>query len=350
MEKKGSPPRALDRLKLAKRRAVSLSQRELIKTDYMTQGQTLPLVIEPAVDGLDLTAWAARNQEFIRGHLLSHGAIVFRGFKMRTALQFEQFIRNVSSGPLEYYERSSPRHNVSGNIYTSTDYPADQTIFLHNENSYQHSWPLRIFFFCVTVAEQGGETLLADCRKVLQRLSPETRERFIEKKVMYVRNFRKGLGLPWQAVFQTTERDVVEQYCRKAGIETEWKGGDWLRTRQRREAVVRHPQTGAMLWFNHAAFFHASTLQPVVRELLLAEYQEEELPSNTYYGDSSPIPPSVVNELREAYHQETLFFRWQEGDILMLDNMLTAHGRAPFVGTREILVGMAEPYSLAQLT
>jgi hypothetical protein len=49
--------------------------------------------------------------------------------------------------------------------------------------------------------------------------------------------------------------------------------------------------------------------------------------------------------VREAYRQETVTFPWQEGDILMLDNMLVAHGRSPFVGSRKIAVGMSETYS-----
>ena len=58
--------------------------------------------------------------------------------------------------------------------------------------------------------------------------------------------------------------------------------------------------------------------------ILLAGLEEEDLPNNTYYGDGSPIEPSVLEEIREAYRMETVSFAWQEGDILMLDNMLRA--------------------------
>jgi hypothetical protein len=64
--------------------------------------------------------------------------------------------------------------------------------------------------------------------------------------------------------------------------------------------------------------------------------------ANTYYGDGSPIEPKVLDQLRAAYNAETVSFPWQKGDLLMLDNMLVAHGRSPFVGPRQILVGMAE--------
>lgn len=336
---------SINELGSVKRKAVSVAQEELIKMELIAQEKALPLVVKPAVEGLDLVAWAMSNQGFVEAHLLQHGGILFRNFSVKSEADFEQFIKAVSGEMLEYRERSSPRKRVSGNIYTSTEYPADQSIFLHNENSYQSSWPLKIFFFCAIPAQQGGETPIADCRKVFERLHAKTRDRFIRKKVMYVRNFGDGFGLPWQEVFQTTDKAVVEKYCDKADIQVEWKAGNQLRTRQIRQAVARHPRTGEIVWFNHAAFFHISTLEAAIREELLAAYREEDLPNNTYYGDGSRIEPAVLDELREAYRQEIVSFPWQAGDVLMLDNMLTAHSRAPFVGPRKVLVGMSQLYS-----
>jgi alpha-ketoglutarate-dependent taurine dioxygenase len=203
---------------------------------------------------------------------------------------------------------------------------------------------LKICFFCVTPPLQGGETPIADTRKVFKRIDPKIRERFIQQKVRYVRNFGGGLGLPWETVFQTKERAVMEEYCRSAGIEFEWKEENRLKTQQVRPAVARHPRTGEMVWFNQATAFHVSTLEPALREALLAELPEEEVPKNVYYGDGSRIESAVLDDLREAYRQEMVAFPWQEGDLLMLDNMLVAHGRAPFVGPRKIVVGMAEPF------
>jgi hypothetical protein len=159
---------------------------------------------------------------------------------------------------------------------------------------------------------------------------------------MYVRNFGDGFGLSWQNAFQTTRRAVVEQYCRNNDIDFEWKANNRLRTRQVRRAVALHPRTRQESWFNHLTFFHVTTLEPVVRDSLLAEFGEEDLPNNTYYGDGTEIEDSVLAELREAYAAEAIMFPWQAGDVLMLDNMLTAHGRSPYVGPRKVAVGMAE--------
>lgn len=331
-------------LRAYSRRPVSAAPETFIKEETLHQAQPLPLLITPATDGVNLVQWGENNRQFIEARLRKHGGLLFRNFNVREVTHFEQFVKATSTELLTYRERSSPRSHISGNIYTSTDYPPNQRIFLHNENSYQHVFPLKIFFFCVTPAESGGETPIADCRRVLLRISPEIQQRFREKGGWkLVRNFRDGVGLSWQTTFQTTNKAEVEEYCHNAGIAWEWREG-CLKTSQVRPVVAIHPATAEMVWFNHATFFHVSTLPPAVQQDLLAQYREEELPAQTYYGDGTPIEPLVLAQLREAYLQEITMFQWQRGDILMLDNMLVAHGRESFAGPRQIVVGMAEPF------
>lgn len=328
-----------------KRRSVSVGTTNLVESKPMFLDQSLPLVIQPRIEGVNLTVWANSNREFIQTSLQQHGGILFRNFGIRDVEEFEELIQTVSGELLDYRDRSSPRSPVNGNIYTSTDHPANQTIFLHSENSYAATWPLKIFFCCLIPPTEGGETPIADTRKLLQRIPDEIRRRFAEKQVMYVRNFGDGFGLPWQTVFQTENPSQVVEFCRKNGIEWEWKGPNRLRTRQVRQAIATHPITGEAVWFNHGVFFHVSTLEPEIREALLKAFSEEDLPHNTYYGDGSPIEPEVLEEIRAAYRAETVLFPWKTGDILMLDNMLTAHGRQPFSGPRKIVVGMSEAFS-----
>lgn len=343
-----SSPPSLKSLGNFQRRAVTVTGENLVRFGTLPTGE-LPLLAEPASPGVDLAGWVASHRQLLEEKLLKHGGILFRGFGLSEPEHLETFIQAISGESLEYRERSSPRHAVKGNIYTSTDYPPSQPIFLHNENSYQKEWPLKIFFFCRVAPGTGGETPIADVRKVLARIPPEIRDRFAERKWMYVRNFGDGFGLDWQTVFQTTDKEAIASHCQEKGIETEWKEGNRLRTRAVRRALSRHPKTGELVWFNHATFFNVSTLEPIVREALLEEFEDGELPANTYYGDGSPIEPEVLEQLRAAYHAETISFPWQQGDLLMLDNMLVAHGRAPFSGPRQILVGMAEPVGEGQV-
>lgn len=335
----------VERLRGARRQSVRVSSEDMISAETLREGQGLPLLLRPRAGGLDAAAWAALNREFIEARLLEHGALLFRDFGLETVEQFERFVETVSGELLEYRERSSPRSKVSGNVYTSTDYPANQHIFLHNENSYQRTFPLKLYFYCAVPPEQGGETPIADCRRIYRRIDPRIRDRFVEKKWMYVRNFGDGFGLPWQTVFQTEDRASVEAQCRAKGIRAEWKEDNRLRVSTVLPAVTSHPRSGELSWFNHATFFHVSTLDPAMREILLEEFGEHDLPTNTFYGDGSSIEPSVLDELREIYRQEKISFPWQRGDVMLLDNVLTAHGRAPYAGRRQILVAMAEPCS-----
>ncbi len=320
----------------------------LVRMEPLREGETLPLVVRPAVDGVDLFAWADANRDQVEKLLQKHGALLFRGFGLTTSEDLNRFVSSVSSGPLEYGERSSPRTHVANRVYTSTEHPADQEIFLHNEQSYNLNFPLKIIFQCAVAAEEGGATPIADVRRVYERVDPEVRERFAEKGYMYVRNFGDGFGLPWEEAFQTDDPDQVEAYCAANRIEPEWKdgrGGKRLRTRQVRRAVAKHPRSGDAAWFNHATFFHRTTLDPSIRSVFEAAFHnEDDFPNNTLYGDGTPIEPAVMDRLREIYRECTVSFPWQAGDVLMLDNLLTAHARDPFKGPRKILTAMADPY------
>lgn len=336
------------RFKAVERKAVRLSDQDLVKLGRLNE-RAFPLLIEPSLPGVNLNAWAEGHRGEVDAKLGEHGAILFRGFAVGGVTGFESFVNASCGAALRYSERSSPRSQVEGNVYTSTDHPASQTIFLHNEQSYSLTFPLRIIFHCVTAPEEGGATPIADVRRVYQRLRPELRQRFAELGYLYVRNFGDGFGLSWQTAFQTEDQAVVEDYCRANEIAWEWKSEGRLRTRQLRRALGRHPGTGEPVWFNHLTFFHVSTLEEPVRSSLLNEFAAEDLPNNTFYGDGSAIEPEVLEELRAAYHAETVSFPWQEGDILMMDNMLAAHGRAPFKGPRKIVVAMSNPFPWSEV-
>lgn len=329
-------------------KAVVLAAQELVVCEPLQSGGAFPLLVRPHALELDLTDWAAGNRAWIESALLRHGALLFRGFRVNALQSFERFMQTLSPELLEYRERSTPRTQLQGKVYSSTEYPPHQEIAFHNEFSYAYTWPMKIAFGCVQASATGGETPLADSRAVYAKLSPALRKRFEQEGVMYVRNYGAGIDLSWEEAFQTTDRAVVEAYCRQAPLAFEWRVGNRLRTRQIRHAVTQHPRTREMVWFNQAHLFHLTNLEPAVRQAMAETFSPDELPRNAYYGSGAPIEDDVLEEIRTVYQAASIRFPWQPGDVLLLDNVLIAHGRRSFTGARKIIVAMAEPFTVPQ--
>ncbi len=322
-------------------KAVSLSVEQLIKTDYLQEGQKFPLVIQPNSAEVDLMSWAENNREYIETELFKHGAILFRDFNIQSVSEFENFAQAICPNLFAEYG-DLPRAGEGGKVYGSTPYPADKAIFFHNESSHLHCFPLKIWFYCVQPAQQGGETPIVDCRKAYQILPAKLREKLAQKQLMYVRNYTNNLDVSWQDFFRTSDKSDVEDYCRQAGIIFEWYGDDGLITRQVRPALTVHPKTSESIFFNQIQLHHIAYLDVTTRKSLLSLFDEKKLPRNVYYGDGTSIEDDVITEINQVYQQSQTSFEWQKGDILMLDNMLCAHGRSPYVGQRKIVVAMGE--------
>jgi alpha-ketoglutarate-dependent taurine dioxygenase len=301
---------------------------------------TLPLVVES--DGTSITEVIEARRAHLRQALIEHGAVLFRGFDVGGVEGFDQVVRALSGSPLAYTERSSPRHVIKGNVYTSTDYPPEEEITLHNEHSYRASWPLTLYFYCTRPPATQGATPLADTRRIYAGIDPAVREEFARRRWMLVRNLYDDFGVAWQHFYDTEDRDEVTAYCAKNGIDAEWRGDGGLRTRAVRDAVHFRPGSDVPVWFNHITFFHMSTLAKDLRDGLLAMFGEDGLPYNTYYGDGGVIPGDVMDHLRDVYRATKVRFDYRRDDILVVDNMTAAHGREPFTGPRKVAVAMAD--------
>src|SRR5215213_9074786 len=326
-----------------KPKAVRVVRQESVTTGYLVSGSNMPLVLKPSFAGLDLADWAASHRSDLKAKLLEHGALLFRGFNLTSVSDFERCASAICPDLFSEYG-DLPREQVSSKVYGSTPYPSNQSILFHNESSHLHRWPMKIWFFCVKAPAQGGETPIVDCRRVYELLPEDLRDRFARKGIMYVRNFTEGLDVSWQEFFRTQDRAVVEEQCRRAGIDCQWIDQTTLRTRKVAVAVTKHPHTDEQIFFNQIQLHHASYLLPEVRESLLDLVGNEGLPRNAYYGDASPIEAATITRVDEAYRKASVSFKWMENDLLMLDNMLTAHGRKPFAGERKIVVAMGEMF------
>ena len=294
-----------------------------------------------------LKKWKEENFDLLKEKLLVHGAVLFRNFGINDVSQFDGFLQHFKkSDLLDYAGGNSPRTKLSTGIYTSTEYPAEHFISLHNELSYSDDWPEYLFFCCEIPPIEKGNTLIADGRKLLQLLDPEVVDMFEKKKVRYIRNLHGGSGLlgpSWQDTFETQDRDKVSEFCKKSNIEYEWKNDGSLRTIQTGLGVATHPITKEKAWFNQADQFHPSNHPREYYEALLdmCDGKLDELPTHACFADGSEIPDNILDDVRNAFKQLTVYFPWQKGDVLVIDNVLMTHGRSPYSGPRKILVAMS---------
>ena len=305
----------------------------------------LPVIVD-AAGPEPLLSWVQANRQWLREELTAHGALLLRGFNVSAPAEFQQAIADFSGVmPLDYAERSSHRQHVLDGVYTSTEYPPERGIFLHNEQSYNLRFPRFIAFCCFQPASSGGQTPLADTRRVLHRIDPSIREKLGSIGYKYVRHFGSRAGMTWQHAFNVADADALEAYCAANDLVCEWlerRGAPGLRTEQIRPVIARHPQSGEPVWFNHLTFFHRSTLDADLRELLAHVCGPTRFPHETLAGDDSPFDDATVAALRSAYVAEERVFDWRRNDVLLLDNMLVAHGRRPFTGERRVLVAMTQ--------
>ena len=299
----------------------------------------LPLLVECG-DG------SAAEYDFLNKHsdsliatARSAGGILFSGFGVDRPEAFKRMVEQVVPGLAGYRGGTSPRTKIEDGVYTSTEYPNQYEISLHNEMSYSRSSPEFIFFACVTAPAERGETPIADCRKVLARLPADLVAEFEARRVMYQRNLfgRASAYNSWAKAFETSDPDVVEAHCREQDIEFEWLPNDQLRTREIRDAVSVHPVTGERVWFNQVNLWHF-TNSPMAASM--AGMSQKGLPMNAFFGDGGELDMNMLAAIRQAYAQEKRLFSWRTGDFLMLDNRLVAHGRMPFSGPRKIVVAM----------
>lgn len=327
-----------------------LQENTVVDARFLNDETNLPLVLTPKADDLALRDFLNQSAHLIEQCLMKYGGILFRGFQVDGIDDFESIVQSAYGSLIDYNDRATHRSQVKGRIYTTTNYPPELEIILHNESSFAAKFPKRIFFYSIETAEKGGETPIADVRRVYRRIDPSVRKPFEEKGVLYVRNFAGGpFGFTWHEVFQTEDKSEMEKFCKESDIDFEWIDEKRVRTSQLRPAVARHPVTGELLWINHATVLNVFAIEPKLQQMLLKFFKEKDLPNNTFYGDGTRIEREVIEKLKEAYDAETMAFPWEKGDVLMLDNMIVAHGRKPFTGKRKVVVAMAKPVSWKEL-
>lgn len=311
--------------------------------EYTVNDLGFPLVMSPAGESVDLLSWAKSARKEIREHLNTHGAILFRGFDISEVETFEQFVAAATGDDwVEYREAATPRSHVKGQVFTSTEYPASESIFYHNENSHTTTWPLYLAFYCQTPADKGGATPLSDCRKIYKEIPQDVKDLFESKQVKYARNFGHGLGIHWLKGFPVNSKEEMQDYCAKYDMYAKWSGDDKLSLTYRRWASLTHPVTNDKVWFNHATFFNFFSLAEETQSLISQYIGKEHSPYDTFFGDGLDIDKDTIHLLKSLYEKYAVSVPYEKNDILLIDNMLVAHGREPFSGERKVYVTMTQ--------
>ncbi|MDB5226611.1 MAG: Taurine catabolism dioxygenase TauD/TfdA [Bacteroidota bacterium] len=339
--------------------------------NYFSEDTKLPLVITPSngdVSKQSLVEWIASNKEMLNEKLREAGAVLFRGFQIDSAQDFEDVSKAMDNDLKDDYLGTSPRDKKSGFVFSASELPPHYPIMQHCEMSFLPSAPRKLFFYCHVEPIYGGETPICDFRKVYEELDPTIRDEFEFKGVKHIRNYsapddtsKNAFQLKkWNEMFLTTDKSIIEKKCADNDIVCEWKENNGLRLINKNAATKIHPQTGRKAWFNHAQVFHVSAAAEEYHKIFKRQKRWETLKTSvlldvlTFYkkltknpndqsmhvtfGDDSQIPDYYIEHIQDVIWRNMVIQPWKKGDVICLDNFSISHGRLPYYGPREIMV------------
>ncbi|WP_394843531.1 TauD/TfdA family dioxygenase [Pendulispora brunnea] len=337
---------------------------ECVRCDFPTEGRLLPLRIRPSWTSLArepaaFLDWYRARVPLIESLIADFGAVLFRGFALSDTPDFQRIAGLYQPHAAGYIGGATPRKVIDGQVYESTRMPAPFKIGLHQEKAYMAHYPRLLAFYCKHAAEAGGETPLCDMREVTRKLDARVVERFRAKGVMYRRNFfgpkdreaspaaapSREYHRPWSDAFSTDDPARVEEACRERGLSFEWLRDGSVTVSHVGGAMVRHRRTGTQVWFNQAAAQHVNprAVGDFSFRYLQRKYQERAaFPYDVRFGDGEPMSMEDLAPVYDAMDAHETAFAWESGDLLLIDNILVAHGRNPFRGKRDVQVAMMD--------
>lgn len=287
--------------------------------------------------------WVHNNLNTFEEELARSGALLFRGFPIDSAESFDTFSQSFGYPSFTYQESLSNavRINYTERVFTANEAPKDVEIYLHHEMAQTPISPEKLFFFCKTAALHGGATPL--CRSdqlfsALRKSEPKLAEKFKNLGLRYTTTMpaaddhESGQGRSWCSTLSADTVQQAEQKLRLLGYSWNWLDDGSL------QAIT--PMLPAVLTLDNGI--------DVFYNQLIAAYLgwngvKQDPSSAIKFGDGSAIPVSILETIVELSKDFTYDINWQDGDVALVDNKMTMHGRRPFSGDRkrQVLVALA---------
>ena len=284
--------------------------------------------------------WIEENKIQIEDDLARHGAILFRNIGITNDQEFDSFIRAFNWKSFTYEESLSNavRQNRTELVFTANEAPPSVSIFMHHEMAQTPVYPSKLFFFCELASESGGATPI--CRsdillEHIQREIPDFIAACTEKGVRYSQtmpsenDLNSGQGRSWSSTLSAATKQDAELKLQRLGYDWEWQDKGTLSVTTPVLAAIRALDDGRQVFFNQliAAFRGWQDARNVSEKSIC-------------YGDNSPISNQDMEVVISLSELLTFDVPWQTGDILLVDNFLTMHGRRPFEGKRRVLASL----------
>ena len=350
----------------------SLSIRKLRQNEVEPRHSTADLVtvVEPGAShaGSDIVALMRSNRDAVRAAMLEHGGVLFRGFAVHSADAFQEALRACGLNMATDYDFGmTKRKQLGKNLFSATDYSQHLMIPPHCEMAYRAIRPSWLALYCETAPSIYGETPVFDMAQTLAELPAELRDRLMGGSLTYVRPVpaRPGflnLKRTIEEIFQSTDRDVIEEKARAMGVETRWLKSDLLEIRTTLPAVVTHPDTGQPCLnivlgdLSGQAFMFAQFRERyskpewfLIKSLLRMAEKSTLSALNRILLNGEPLTGHEVGVIFDRLFANAVTFPWREGDILLLDTITTAHARVTYKGRRNILACFGDLYDVRDL-
>lgn len=150
-----------------------------------------------------------------------------------------------------------------------------------------------------------------------------------------------GVGKSWQECFETTDKTFIENLLTAIGASYYWKNDGGLRIEEIVDPVISHPITKETVFFSQADQWHHSNLDIETYQSMSMIMHPEDFYHNCYFGDNASLDIKDLKCIRAVHATESIRFPWKTGDLLMIDNILTLHGRKAYTGDRRILTALS---------